>query len=153
MIASPTTTAGLTRLQELSDRADLADLLARHGLWLDEQRYDDAADIFTTDASVHTQGGLSQGIEALTALARRAHAPFAATQHVTSNVLIDLDGDRAMVRANQIATLVHAAAAPDDAVTVGERYRFEATRTPEGWRFSRVETVRIWRSGAIPQQN
>ncbi|MCW2919692.1 MAG: hypothetical protein JWN52_7760 [Actinomycetia bacterium] len=82
-----TATAGLARLRELADRADLADLLSRQGLWLDEQRFDDAASIFTEDAVVHTQGGRSQGLKALTAQARRVHADFAATQSVTSGVL------------------------------------------------------------------
>jgi hypothetical protein len=64
---------GFGRLQELADRADLATLLARQGLWLDEQRFDaaDAATLFTEDAIVHTQGGQSQGLQAITAQARR----------------------------------------------------------------------------------
>jgi hypothetical protein len=111
-----TTTAaeGLARrLQELADRADLADLLARQGRWLDEQRFDGAASIFTEDATIRTQSGQSQGLQALTAQARRIHASFAATQHVTSGVLIDIDGDRATMRANLIATFVRDAAAPE----------------------------------------
>jgi hypothetical protein len=151
-----TTTAAedlVRRLQELADRADLADLLARQGLWLDEQRFDDAATIFTEDATVHTQSGQSQGLQALTAQAHRVHADFAAVQHVTSGVLIDIDGDRATVRANLIATFVRDAAAPEPAAAIGERYRFEAVRTPQGWRFSRLEVTPVWRSGDIPRQN
>jgi hypothetical protein len=148
-----TATAGLARLQELADRADLADLLSRQGLWLDDQRFDDAANIFTEDAVVHTQGGQSQGLKALTAQARRVHADFAATQSVTSGVLIDIDGDRATVRANLIATFVRDAAAPEPAFMIGERYRFEAVRTSQGWRFSRVEVTPVWSSGDIPQRN
>jgi hypothetical protein len=151
-----TTTAaeGLARrLQELADRADLADLLARQGQWLDEQRFDDAGSIFTEDATIRTQSGQSQGLQALTAQARRVHASFAATQHVTSGVLIDIDGDRATVRANLIATFVRDAAAPEPAAAAGERYRFEAIRTPRGWRFSRLEVTPVWRSGDMPRQN
>jgi hypothetical protein len=150
-----TTTAaeGLARLQELADRADLADLLARQGLWLDEQRFDDAGTIFTEDATVHTQSGQSRRLQALTAQARRIHANFAATQHATSGVLIDIDGDRATVRANLIATFVRDAAAPEPAAAIGERYRFEAVRTPRGWRFSRLEVTPVWRSGDMPRQD
>jgi hypothetical protein len=144
-----TTTPDLTRLQELTDRADLTDLLNRQGLWLDEQRFD-AASVFTNDATAQTQGGRAQGLQAITALAHRTHAPFDRTQHVTSNVLIDLDGDRATVRANLIATLVHDAAAHEPPYRVGERYRFKAVRTPRGWRFSRVEATRVWSSGELP---
>lgn len=139
-------------LEQLADRAALADLLARQGLWLDEQRYDDADTVFTEDATVNTQAGQSQGLQALADHARRVHAEFVATQHLTSGVLIDIDGDRATVRANLIAVLVRDSAAAEPAA-VGERYRFEAVRTPDGWRFSRVEVTPIWRYGDVLRQS
>lgn len=52
-----TTIRDLARLQELADRADLTDLLTRHGLWPDERRLDDAAAVFTSDE----RGGLRHG--------------------------------------------------------------------------------------------
>jgi 3-phenylpropionate/cinnamic acid dioxygenase small subunit len=149
-VTSVTTTTDLARLQ---DRADLADLLARQGMWLDDQHFDEAAAIFTGDATVHTQSGQSQGLQALTAHAERIHAQFGAVQHVTSNVLIDLDGDRATVRANLVAIFVRDAAAQEPVLRVGERYRFEAVRTPEGWRFSSVSLTPVWRSGELPPLN
>jgi hypothetical protein len=57
-----------------------------------------------------------------------------------------LDGDRATVGANLIATMVPSSDEPDAHLTIGERYRFEAVRTPAGWRFSRVEVSPVWRS-------
>ena len=98
-----------------------------------------------------TPGGQAQGIEALTAQARRNHARFDRTQHVTSNVLIDLDGDRATVHANLIATFVSDATATEPTFTMGERYRFEAVRTTQGWRFSAVDAPPVWQSGELPQ--
>ena len=144
-------TSVLARLQELADRADLTDLLAHQGRWLNERRFDDTASVFTDDATVTTPGGQAQGIEALTAHARRSHARFDRTQHVTSNVLIDLDGDRATVHANLIATFVSDATAPEPTFTLGERYHFEAVRTPQGWRFSAVDATPVWQSGELPQ--
>ncbi|MFI0447292.1 nuclear transport factor 2 family protein [Actinomadura sp. 6N118] len=138
------------KLQELADRAELADLITRQGLWLDEQRFDDAGTIFTADATVETQSGRSQGLEALAARARRVHGRYERTQHVISNVLIDLDGDEASVRANLVATFVRAAASPEPDLTLGERYRFGAVRTPAGWRFSSVAVTPVWRSGDLP---
>ncbi|MDX6313689.1 MAG: hypothetical protein QOF44_3153 [Streptomyces sp.] len=154
-MTATTPAEGLGRLQELADRADLATLLARQGLWLDEQRFDAAATIFTEDATVHTQGGQSRGLPAITAQARRIHADFAAIQHITSGVLIDidLDGDRATVRANLVAVFVHDASAPEPAAVIGERYHFEAVRTPGGWRFSRLHVTPVWRSGDPARRN
>jgi hypothetical protein len=146
-----TPTADLTRLQELTDRADLAELVTRQGLWLDERRFDDPASVLTADASVVTQGGRAQGLHDIATQAHRVHSRFDRTQHVTSDVLIDLDGDRATVSANLIATFVNDAA-PEPALMVGERYHFDAVRTPQGWRFSRIEITPLWRSGELPQQ-
>jgi hypothetical protein len=143
--------ANLARLQELADRADLIDLVARLGRWLDERRFDDGDEIFTDDATVETPGGRAQGRQALTAQARRNHIRYDRTQHVTSNILVDLDGDRATVRSNLIATFVRDSATSEPALTIGERYRFQAVRGPEGWRFSKIEVTPVWRSGEPPQ--
>jgi hypothetical protein len=136
-----------------ADRAELADLVARQGLWLDERDFANAAAIFTSDAVVRTQGGESRGLEALTEQARRSHQPYAATQHVTSNLLIEIDGDRAVLRANLIAVFVDASTAPRPAVVIGERYRFEARRTPAGWRLSAVQAEPVWRDGELARKN
>lgn len=139
--------------RELTDRAELIDLVSRQGLWLDERRFEESASIFTPDATVSTAGGQASGLAALTAQAERNHARFARTQHVTSNVLVDLAGDAATVRANLVATFVHSDTDPEPTFTVGERYHFKAIRTPAGWRFSRVEVTLVWRSGSLPERN
>jgi hypothetical protein len=125
-------------LQDLTDRQAITDLVSRLGLWLDEGRFDEAPSVLTDDVAVSTPGGQASGIERVIAQARRNHR-FAALQHMISNVLIDLDGDRADVRANLVATFVGSGVEQH-----GERYRFEAVRRPEGWRLSRVEVEPIW---------
>ena len=145
-----TATTHLDRLQEFADRTDLADLLARQGLWLDELRFDETAEIFTEDATAKTPGGQAKGQEALIEQARRNHSRYELTHHTTSNVLIDLDGDRAVVRANLVAYLIGKAAVPEPTLTLGSRYRFEAVRTAQGWRFTSVEAIPVWRVGELP---
>ena len=149
-MTAPETTA---RLQELADRAEITDLLTRQGLWLDERRFDETASVFTEDATVETLGGRAEGIEALTEQARRNHTAYDRTQHITTNAAIDLDGDRAVVRANLIAAFVRndGTAVPEPALLLGERYHFDAVRTPQGWRFSRVRVTPVWRWGSLPQ--
>ena len=129
-----------TLLHDLNDRREITDLVSRLGLWLDEGRFDEAPSILTEDVAVSTPGGQAEGIERVIAQARRNHE-FDGLQHVISNVLIDLDGDRAGVRANLVATFVGSAIEQH-----GERYRFEAMRTPAGWRLSRVEVKPVWLS-------
>src|SRR5262249_27972198 len=137
----------MSDLQELTDRADLNDLLARQGRWLDEQRFDESESIFTDDVTVSTPGGQASGLPAVVDQARRNHTRYARTQHVTSNVSVDLTGDHATVGANLIATLVQDDSTGEPTLTLGERYHFDAVRTPQGWRFRRVEITPVWRVG------
>jgi hypothetical protein len=130
-------------LQDLTDRQAITDLVNHLGLWLDEKRFYDTESLFTEDVTVATPGGQAQGVGLVAEQARRNHG-YERIQHVITNVLIDLDGDRAQVRANLIATLVPSADEPAAHTTLGERYRFEAVRTPQGWRLSRVAVDPIW---------
>ena len=131
-----------TLLHELTDRREITDLVSHLGLWLDEGRFDEAPSILIDDVTVDTPGGHAEGIDHVVAQARRNHQ-HEHLQHVITNVLIDLDGDRATVRANLVVTFA------DDAVTSqqGERYRFEAVRTSDGWRLSRVQVAPVWKRG------
>jgi SnoaL-like domain len=133
----------LLLLKDLTDRQAITDLVSRLALWLDERRSEDPGDILTEDVTVATAGGSAQGIDRVAEQARRTH-DVEGLQHVITNVLIDLDGDRASVRANLIVTFVPSADAPQAHTTRGERYRFEAVRTGVGWRLSRVAVDPIW---------
>jgi hypothetical protein len=126
----------MSDLQTLIDRQEIADLISRLGLWLDEKRFAETADLFTEDVAVRTAGGTAQGAERVAAQAARNHTTT--TQHVITNVLVDLDGDRAAARANLVVTF------DEPRRTLGERYRFEAARTAHGWRLSRVEIEPVW---------
>jgi SnoaL-like protein len=133
-------------LQDLTDRQAITDLVSRLGLWLDEKRFSDTESLFTEDVTVATPGGQARGVGLVAEQARRNH-DYEGIQHVITNVLIDLDGDRAEVRANLIATLVPSAAEPAAHATLGERYRFEAVRSGDGWRLARIEVEPIWKAG------
>lgn len=142
-----TQASDLSDLRALADRAAITDLVSRLGLWLDEKRFDDAGSVLTDEISVTTPGGAAQGVAAVADQARRNHADHH-TQHVISNVLVTLDGDRAEARANLVVTFagdgVHAPAQR----TRGERYRFAAVRTPKGWRLSRIVVEPVWAADA-----
>ena len=123
-------------LQRVEDRNAVVDLVSRLSLWLDEGRFDEAGTIFTEDISVKTPGGTASGLEAVVAQAKRTHDDVR-TQHLMTNVLVDLDGDRATAGANLLATFVMDPSKPEETMPIGGRYSFEAVRTPDGWRLSR----------------
>lgn len=134
-------------IQELLDRSAITDLVYRLGLWLDDRQFERAGEIFTEDAEVESPGGVARGLAQLTEQARRNHMAFAQTHHVTTNILIDLRGDRADIRANLIATMVHRAEKGSPFYQLGERYEFAAARTDAGWRFTRVKFTPVWTVG------
>jgi hypothetical protein len=141
-------------LQELVDRNEITDLVNRLGVALDEGP-DDLRSLLAEDATVRTPGGTAEGREAVVAQASRNHPPEQPIQHVITNLLIDLDGARARARANLVVSFGPLAGASDPVgplappveYTTGEVYHYELVRTSEGWRFSRIQTTPVWRSG------
>ncbi|MEV4202144.1 nuclear transport factor 2 family protein [Micromonospora globbae] len=124
-----------TVIRTLADRAELADLVARHSLWIDERRYGETDRLFTEDVVVTSPRGEARGIEALVHLVRAGHDTYARTLHSKSNLVIEVDGDTATVRAHDVAVFVI-----DDkteAVAAGVHH-YEARRTADGWRFDRL---------------
>ncbi|WP_280311822.1 nuclear transport factor 2 family protein [Nocardia abscessus] len=140
-------------VRELLDRQQITALVDRLGRALDEGRFDDLRAIYTSDATAKTPGGTAEGRDALIAQASRNHSDDKRIQHLIGNVLIDLRGDAADVRANLIATFAPASSdgtIPQPRFTLGEIYRFDAVRTGEGWRLSRVQTTPVWSTGTRP---
>lgn len=156
-----TTTVEAT-LQQLVERNQITDLVHRLGVALDEGHFDDLRSLLAEEVIVQTPGGTAEGQDAVVAQASRNHRPEQPSQHVITDVLIDIDGDRAEVRANLVGAFGPLAGTTDPAkprelpveYTTGQVYRFEPVRTPGGWRFSRIGTTVLWTSGTpipLPQ--
>jgi hypothetical protein len=137
------------QLQELLDRSEITELANRLGAWLDEKYWDEAPSILTEDAIAKTPGGSVAG-DQLAQQARQNHV--VPTHHMITNVLIDLDGHRATAGANLIGTFVVGPDGSGPHFQLGERYRFEAIRTPDGWRLSHVESTPVWSVGFAAHQ-
>jgi hypothetical protein len=129
-----------TLIRALADRAELADLVARHSLWVDEGRYGETDRLFTEDIVVKSPRGEARGIGALIELVRSGHDTYVRTLHSKSNLIIEVDGETATVRANDIAVFVI-----DDkteAIAAGF-HRYGARRTEDGWRFDHLEITPV----------
>ncbi|HST40788.1 MAG TPA: nuclear transport factor 2 family protein [Conexibacter sp.] len=147
-----------TALAALTDRVELETLVSRLGRWLDDgQDAQQARELLSEQVTVSTLGGTAAGIDAVVAQARRNHA--VTTQHLITNPLIELAGDRAEITANllvvfadgePIAVGPRAVELPTLGRALGERYRFEAVRTGDGWRLARIEIEARWLAGSIP---
>jgi hypothetical protein len=138
------------QVQELTDRQDLCDLVNRLGMTLDEQRMEDLGDVYTEDV-VFGETAEQRGLDALIRSGRDAHGVFEVTQHIITNVLIELDGDRASIRANLIAAAVPRAEEPSVHFDLGGVYRFDAVRTAVGWRLCGFSVEPVWTLGDDPR--
>ncbi|WP_227983106.1 nuclear transport factor 2 family protein [Nocardia spumae] len=133
-------------IRDLADRAELADLVARHSLWIDERRYDETDRLFTANVRVTSPRGESSGIEGLLGLVRRGHDAYAGTLHNKSDVVIEIDGDTARVRAHDLAVLV----ADDNTEAIAAAvHRYRARRTERGWRFDGLEITPVALTAAL----
>jgi SnoaL-like domain len=138
------------QVAELADRNEIANLIYRLGASLDDRRFDEMRSLLVDAATVRTAGGMAEGREAVIAQARRNHPPDEPTQHVITNLLVELDGDRAKVRANLVVNLAtrpcgdESPKAPPRKYTIHETYHFDVVRTSDGWRFSTVESKPVW---------
>ena len=150
--AIPDTTSQRGSLGELIDRAAITELIHRFGAVLDEQRFDDLQSIFANDATITTPGGHAEGIDAIAAQASRNHTPDLHTQHVATDLVVDLDGERAHARANYVGTFATGTGspAPPPRFQIGSVYHFELVHTADGWRLQSMEMHPIWAEGERP---
>lgn len=129
-----------TLIRELADRTELADLVARHSLWIDEGLYDETDRLFTPDVVVKSLRGETHGIEALIELVRARHDDYARTLHNKSNLVIAIDGETATVRAHDIAVFVIDDKTEAIAAAI---HHYGARRSEDGWRFDRLEITPV----------
>jgi hypothetical protein len=134
----------MSELSIVIDRFEIEQIVFCLGRCLDERDFEGLRDLLTDDASVSTPGGTAVGHDALVEQARVRHSNDAGIQHVITNLLIDLDGDRARVRANLLVSFAHLGSADPAPFLLGEVYRFELQRAADGWRISKLTSIPIW---------
>ncbi|MEU8550866.1 nuclear transport factor 2 family protein [Streptomyces roseoverticillatus] len=153
------TAALRARIDALTDRAAVTDLIDRYLLSLDARRFDDAwaRGLFTPDVRITSPVGKHEGIGGLAAWQAATLAKFERTQHIGTNYVLDIAGDRATVRWNALMTHVHLASTreargsgPGDHFTVGGTFAGEVVRTPGGWRFRCLDISVVWTHGEGP---
>jgi len=87
-------------LQELSDREQIRDLLHEYGRSFDERRLEDYANLFAEDGEWSAGSIVARGpAEVLAMVTKAAEAipapPGCRNFHVMTNMMIEVDGDRA----------------------------------------------------------
>jgi 3-phenylpropionate/cinnamic acid dioxygenase small subunit len=129
----------------MSDRADITDLLARLALLLDDKRFPDLGTIYTRDAETVSPRGNLHGLDEIIEVLTRASRPAEQTLHCNGAVAVDIDGDHAEIRSNQLVYFFTEGEAPHR--FSGGQATYSAARTPDGWRLTRAHIVARWQQG------
>jgi len=114
----------------LADRIAIQDLVFSYNHALDDRDPQLVASLFAADAAV----GDKSGAEAIMEAFRQTWAKFTVLHHLTSNVVVHIDGDRASGRSKSMVFRGDAAVATAESPTYVS-YEDEFIRTPDGWRF------------------
>lgn len=146
----------LSELTAFTDRMQVSQLLSRFCSIVDDKGIHAAAvaALFTTDSRLVSPNGASVvGPEAIAAEKIKSFNRFRATHHVTSDHIIDLEGDTARLRANMTAMHLWSEEESDPRslqshFVAGGVFEGVAVRTADGWRFSELATRITWRTGA-----
>jgi hypothetical protein len=85
----------------MSEKDEIRELLARYCFALDEERFEDMAALFIPDGVWETAFGTGNGRAGIAAQARSISQPNRPRRvHLTTNIVIDLNGNEASVRSN-----------------------------------------------------
>ena len=82
-------------LQEISDRLEIQELIARYSVALDTRDYDGLDDLFTDDAVLDytATGAIRGGLAEMKQFIADAFAMFDGTQHLTTSTTLAFDDD------------------------------------------------------------
>lgn len=126
------------------DHVEIAQAVQRYGQALDERRFELLDSVFTPDARLRyrmptADGERPQvadgGLEQWRSLFRSFLAPFAWTQHLMSDPVVELDGDRARTVCRLLASHGQVRRSGGRNLwTVWGVYRDAWVRTESGWR-------------------
>jgi ketosteroid isomerase-like protein len=130
-------------IEELSDRIEIEQLMARYCHALDNRDWETLRQVFTEDA-IHDDsvaGGFRGGVEEKIRFLKRALDKVQIIQHNVSTILLDLHSDMAYARsACQCPVVVDTGNGRTQVFFQGLWYHDTLVRTPDGWRFAeRVE--------------
>jgi 3-phenylpropionate/cinnamic acid dioxygenase small subunit len=130
--------------QAAQDTLEIHQLLARYARGVDTKDWELWKGVFTPDATVDysSAGGPVGDPSEVAAWLERGLQIVPMTQHFISNIEVDLDADRATVRAMFYNPMQLPGLA--DMSFCGGSYHHEVVRTEEGWKSERLVEENVW---------
>ena len=129
--------------QALEDRIAAEDLLTRYATAVDRRDWEQYRSIFTADAEIDytSAGGIAGTVDEIVEFLSTSLEMFEMTQHLVSNIDLEVNGDSATVTAmfNNPMRLPGG-----DTWFTGGWYHHDLVRTPDGWRSRRLREESAW---------
>ena len=129
--------------QALADRSAAEDLLTRYATAVDRRDWEQYRSIFTADAEIDytSAGGIAGTVDEVVEFLSTSLEMFEMTQHLVSNIDLEVNGDSATVTAmfNNPMRLPGG-----DTWFTGGWYHHDLVRTPDGWRSRRLREESAW---------
>jgi len=137
-------------LQEISDRIEIQDLIARYAHAIDDQDWDALDAVFTPDAVIdYTEVGGPRGLyPEIKRYLAEALPRFRPYQHLSATTRLQIDGDRAQAKTILFNPMTIEHEGESRMFFVGLWYRDDLVRTPEGWRIARRYEEKCWNFNA-----
>jgi hypothetical protein len=138
-------------LEQITDRIEIDELLARYSRALDFRNFDELEGIFTPDSEFDAGGlGHPHGPAAIRAMIEGTIGGLDATQHLVGKSIIAFgeDGNSAEVRTYLISQHIRESApGPVKHYFLGGEYFDRVVRTADGWRIAFRRLDRMWKQG------
>lgn len=136
-------------VQRLLDERSIAALMHRYARALDGKDWGLLTTCFTADATaIYGEViGRVEGIDAIAGACRTALEKLDSSQHILSNLEIEIDGDSARVRSYVHAQHTKANTPGGDNFIIGGIYLDEIGRAADGWRIRVRELKILWQEG------
>lgn len=141
-------------LREVADRMQIAELMARYADMVDRRDWKRMDQIFALEATIdfRSSGGRAGPFREMLAWLDRALESWPRNLHLITNLIIDLEGDRASTRCYfHVPTGRDAREGAQYTVTHSGRYLDRLIRTSDGWRIVERVCEQVVREGKLPE--
>ncbi|NUS42245.1 MAG: nuclear transport factor 2 family protein [Mycobacteriaceae bacterium] len=125
-----------------ADRLEIADLFTRFALLLDDRRWETVGTVFADDVKVDSPRISVQGLDKVVDFMRQAEVEGEHTQHTTTDLLVNVNGDQAAASSNSIVYYYRDGQPPHQ--TGSLRQTCTVIRTTLGWRISEIRVTPAW---------
>ncbi len=129
------------RLRRIEDRFAISDLAVQYALLLDDARWDELGQLFTTDGIFGSPHSTTQGRAEVVENFKVKHAPFTWTWHDPHGHTIEIDDDD---HARGVVIGYAELGREDYTITTSIRYLDDYRREDGRWRFARRTVLSVY---------